>query len=340
MATGLQGVTPEIRSPLVAFLLTRLRTPAEQRRAREQLGISSHMLEAPLSAVPLARYAALFEHIASHQADPMFGARLGASQNAADALGPLGFLLLAAPTLRHGLQAIVRHIGTWQTGTTVALHSEGDFAFWTYRIDDAAIWPRRQDAEYTLATMCAALRSRLGEAWRPAEVHFEHEEPACAPALRTLFRAPVRFGCPYNRLMLNHDELTARHETPFACFAPYVEEYLSVLAPPQAVSPDITAQVREAVRGALSHREISLDWVARTLQRSPRSLQRHLAAANTSLRKIVQEARQAEALALLETGSRRRTDIAHALGYADHAALWRARRTWTATPPAPAKKAP
>ena len=338
MVSGLQAFVPEIRSPLVSILLSSLRSPIMRRRARERLGISSPMLEAPLSAVPLARYVALFEELAVHHGDPLLGAHLGMSQTAADALGPLGFLLLALPTMGQGLQAITTHIGTWQTGTTVALNSSQDEASWTYRIDDPAIWPRRQDAEYTLATMCMALRSRLNTPWRPLEVHFEHEEPACAPTLRTLFRAPIRFGQSCNRLVLNPAELDLPHYTPFACFIPYVEEYLRVLAPLQTAPPDIATQVRNAVRGALSHREVSLDWVARTLQLSPRSLQRHLAAADTSLRKITQEIRQSEAAALLETGNRRRADIAHALGYADHTALWRAVRSWATFPPHAAGK--
>jgi AraC-like DNA-binding protein len=328
MATPLKDVTPEIRSPLVAFLLASLRSPAAQQRARAQLGIFSHMLEAPLSAVPLAPYVALFEDIAARTRDPLFGARLGALQNAADALGPLGFLLLAAPTLRQGLGAVARHIGTWQTGTSVALQTAGEVAFWTYRIEDAHIWPRRQDAEYTLATMCHALQSRLGSAWRPVEVHFEHDEPACAPALRQLFGAPLRFRHPCNRLVLSLDELDAPYDTPFTCFVPYVEDYLRDLAPPAAATPDIIGQVRDVIRGALSHREISLTQVASTLQRSPRSLQRHLAAANTTLRQIVQDIRQEQASALLGTKAHRRTDIAHALGYADHTAFWRALRSW------------
>ncbi len=329
LTTGLHSAEPAIRSPLVNVLLASLRSPAAQRQARERLGISSPMLASASSGVPLARYTALFEDLAARHADPLLGAHLGTSQTAADALGLLGFLLLAMPTLSMGLEAITRHIGTWQTGTSVALQRTPDLAYWTYRIDDAAIWPRRQDAEYTLAIMCVALRGRLGSSWRPLEVHFEHPEPTCAPALRRLFGAPLRFNQPENRLILELSTLDTVLPTPFSVFVPYVEDYLCALAPTAGPQTDIVGQVREIVRRSLGHQEMSLDWVARTLQRSPRSLQRHLTAANTNLRKITQEVRRQEVEALLKTGGRRRADIAQALGYADHSALWRAVRSWS-----------
>jgi len=332
MINSLQAFTPEIRSPLVAILLNSLRSPAIRRRVQDQFGISNIMLEGSLSAVPLARYVALFEELAVHHGDPLLGAHVGMSQSTADALGPLGFLLLASSTMRQGLDAISTHIGTWQTGTTIFLDMSNDEAKWIYRIDDQTIWPRRQDAEYTMATMYMALRSRLNKPWRPLEVHFEHEEPARASALHALFRAPLRFGQPYNRLILDPTDLDLPHDTPFACFIPYVEEYLRVLAPLQSDPPNILTQVRNVVRNALSHREVSLDLVALTLQISPRTLQRHLAAADTNLRTIIQEVRQSEAAALLENGIRKRADIAQALGYADHTALWRAARSWTDIP--------
>ncbi len=333
MTSALKGFVPEIRSPLVLSLLEGLPDPAERQNMREQMGISAQMLEEPLSAVPLARYVALFEDVAVRRGTPMLGAKLGAKQTPADALGPLGFLFLAAPTLRQGLLAVARHIGVWQTGTVIGLQMAGGVVFWTYRIEGGNIWPRRQDAEYTLATMCAIIRARRGEAWQPVEIHFEHDEPGCATALRKLFRAPLRFRQPSNRLLLEQGELDEQYETPFSCFVPYVEEYIRMLMPQVQGAVNLTDQVREVVRGALTHGEVSLDWVARSLDRSPRSLQRHLAAANTSLRTIVQEVRRTEALNLLGTGARLHSDIAHALGYADHTAFWRAFKSWTGTAP-------
>lgn len=333
MTSALKGFVPEIRSPLVLSLLDGLPDPAERQNMREQMGISEQMLEAPLSAVPLARYVALFEDVASRRGTPMLGARLGAKQTPADALGPLGFLFLAAPTLRQGLLAVARHIGVWQTGTVIALQMVSGVVFWSYRIESGDIWPRRQDAEYTLATMCAIIRARRGAAWQPVEIHFEHDEPSCVVALRKLFRAPLRFRQSSNRLLLEQSELDEPYETPFSCFVPYVEEYIRMLTPQTQGALDLVEQVREVVRGALSHKEVSLDWVARALERSPRSLQRHLAASNTNLRTIMKEVRRSEALDLLGTGSRLQSDIAHALGYADHTVFWRAFKSWTGTAP-------
>jgi AraC-like DNA-binding protein len=254
-------------------------------------------------------------------------------QSPADSLGPLGFLFLAAPTLREGLLHVTKYIGTWQTGTFIGLQAAGGAALWSYRIETPEIWPRRQDAEYTMMTMCTMIRARFGQNWRPQDVHFEHEAPAESGTLRTLFGAPLKFRQPYNALVLEARALDLAGKSAFECFVPYIERYVHELQMAVEAPADMVTQVRGLVRQGLGHSEISLAWVAQTLGLSPRSLQRHLAASGTSLREIVQEIRSREAMNLLGSATQPQAGVAQALGYTDNTAFWRAFKSWAGVSP-------
>lgn len=329
----MRDAEPTIRSPLVSRLLTMIAPHSLRETLRIRHGIPDHKLHSPYEAVALSRYVALFEEIAQLKAEPFLGARIGAEQNPAEALGPLGFLFLTAPSLRAALLTISHHLSTWQTGSFIDLRTSDDSGLWSYRIDCADIWPRRQDAEYTLASTCAMIRARQGEAWRPQAVHFEHDEPSQSNVLRGIFRAPLLFRQPYNALGIDKALLDRPFRSPFDCFIPYMERHMQEMRMVEPEPSGIAARVRDLVRHALGHRDITLDWVAQELAMPARTLQRHLASEGTSLRALIQEVRRAEAEGLLSSGMQTPADVAQALGYADNTAFWRAFKSWAGTSP-------
>jgi AraC-like DNA-binding protein len=62
-------------------------------------------------------------------------------------------------------------------------------------------------------------------------------------------------------------------------------------------------------------------------------LQRRLAEADTSLRQLLRDHRQAMADLHVGNGQRSQASIAEALGYSDGTAFWRAFKAWTNTTP-------
>ena len=81
-------------------------------------------------------------------------------------------------------------------------------ADYIYQIDDPALRPRRQDAEYSISSICSLIRNFLGDKWAPLEIHFEHAHPGAdhraARAYAQAFHAPVFFGQNLNRLVIRH----------------------------------------------------------------------------------------------------------------------------------------
>ena len=164
----------------------------------------------PYQLIPLASYVALFEQAAIVLSDPFLGLRLGQGFKP-ELLGPLGFMFQASADLRAALQQLSSYVSVWQSGTHMELVPGEITADYIYQIDDPTLRPRRQDAEYSISSICSLIRNFLGDKWAPLEIHFEHAHPGAdhraARAYAQAFHAPVFFGQNLNRLVIRQSDL-------------------------------------------------------------------------------------------------------------------------------------
>lgn len=290
----------------------------------------------PYGVVPLARYVSLFEEAAEALGEPSLGLRLGRNLKPS-ALGPMGVLVVSRPTLRSALDSIVAHVGTLQGGTINDLREEGDLAVFEYRLANSAIWPRRQDAEFSLVATCSLIRTLIGPTWTPLEVQFEHARGPHARALQKWFGIAPRFGESTNRLVFARSELElkplrAEERGRIDEIVPLMERHLSDLRL-DGVSGDLPEKVRTVVRRRFGRGELDLAGIAADLGLSGRTLQRELAARGSSFGALLAACRHERAKVLLADGAMTLDDIAHDLGYADASAFSRAFKGWTGRPP-------
>ncbi|WP_406873751.1 AraC family transcriptional regulator ligand-binding domain-containing protein [Aminobacter sp. P9b] len=134
-----------------------------------QHGLSRLTLDDPYNPVSLKNYVAFFEDAAKVSNQPLLGIRLGNAIKAED-LGPVGVLYTMMQTLRFAIIRFSHFFPALQGNTKLGLSVTGDATWLEYQIEDPAIWPRRQDTEFTLALICALTRSRLGRGWAPEEI--------------------------------------------------------------------------------------------------------------------------------------------------------------------------
>lgn len=283
--------------------------------------------------IPLTQYLSLFEDAANLAQDPFFGARLGSSLTSGELLGPIGFLFVTAPCIRVGLSEIANYIAAWQDKTEIALVNRGDRLHWSYRITDPKLWPRRQDAEFSLAATCAMVRNCNGRSWAPLEVHFEHSRPPGWQALKSIFRAPMLFEQAANALVLESAEIEKPIQAQNASFAPFLRRHIEEMLEVPAADK-LAPQVRQIVARELGHGPVSLQTLANQLGMPARTLQRRLADEGNSVRDIVRQFRIEEAKSLLETGRRNINAVSQALGYSDPTAFWRAFKSHEGVSPA------
>src|SRR6516225_8378614 len=143
-----------IRASILAPLVRALKADGRADELVRQCGMSHAYLRDPYAVMPLSRYVALFEQLAEALERPTLGVHIGLATKAGD-LGPLGLLFTNSPTLRVAFTRLSRYIMALQGGTNIGLQQLGEFGAWSYGIEDRAIWPRRQDAEYSITVVCA-----------------------------------------------------------------------------------------------------------------------------------------------------------------------------------------
>ncbi len=96
---------------------------------------------------------------------------------------------------------------------------------------------------------------------------------------------------------------------------------------------DTVKCVEHLIRLALLDGRPRVDWVARKMDLSGRSLQRHLNAHNTTFEAVMDRVLTGHSMTLLEQGEMPITELALQLGYADPSHFVRAFRRWTGQTP-------
>jgi AraC-like DNA-binding protein len=304
----------------------------------ERHGLTPALLADPFSSVSLGRYVAMFEDMAMRLDDPLLGARLGQAMRAVD-LGPAGMLVARSRSVMVALERLTRFVSSFQPGTQAGLKQCDDLLVWTYRLNDAAIWPRRQDAEFTLASTLRLIRSAFAPDWQPLMVQFEHApaSPNSARALEKLLGCPVRFEAATNGMVLPAEEAHTRFRDEDKDLIAVLERFLVTSAPMATTQAKWSDKVLSLIAAYLGQQTVTLERLAADLAVAPRSLQRRLADEGTSLRQLLRDHRQELTVQHLQAGAPRLGNLAEALGYADGTTFWRAHRNWTGQTPSTAR---
>lgn len=321
--SALINALPDVRSrmePLLrdhGFLLSQLATPYER--------------------APLHRYVALIEHAAERFDRPFLGLDMGSRFGLAE-LGPFYALLRAAGTLRAAFDLLALFQSRLQTRTLFDHVVDEEVTTYSYRIEDPAIWPRAQDAEFTMAGLTTLTRQLLHAKWAPEAVHFEHAIKGREERLARTFRAPVHGGKVANQLVIRNADL----DRPFPNAVPTEDSklrailevhLLDLIGAEPAPSTSLVTQAQELIERRLGRMHVDCASLAAEFNLSERSFRRRLMEEGTSFRALLQMARQARACTMLRASDLPIAEAAQQLGYSDTATFSRAFKDWTGTSP-------
>lgn len=303
-----------------------------------RFGLSETTPLDPYRDIPLRQYVAAFEAAAAYVGDSHFG--LSIARNLSPlTLGPVGLLFTSAPTLGAALTGFIDYNWLVQQGTSCRMTRDGDTCVFRYRIEDKRIFPRRHDAEFSLAIVVEMMRSRAGAAWRPLEVHFEHAAPANLQPHNAFFKAPLYFNQPANELMFPVKDLSLSGNGGDHRVYGIVEHYLGMLRERAVPARSVEDKVR---RMASDHFPgdgcFNMTSTAQSLGLSTSTLQRALRKSGGSFSTIKQDKRRALTENYLVDSDLSITEIAHVLGYADGACFTRACRRWFGMTPSMYRK--
>ncbi len=319
------------------ILSTALNDPVEAIAAggEDPRGLLSRALidpDRPGAQIPLRAFISLVEEAANHLEAPAFGWEVGRSFHLEN-LGDLGQAMRRAPTLGQSLRVAADSFAVLQRQSSLTLSVADGEAVLAYRVLDPAIWPRRQDAELTLAVFLGLIRLAAGSRGCCIELEFEHgphQEQALGPGSL----CQVSHECDANRILFpaRYLDLPMPQADPerFRSLAHTLRDAVCHSEREQA----LPHRVRTLIYGSFGKRAPCQARIAAELGMSERSLRRRLDAAGAPYSALLAECRARQARHRLATLDVTLAELALELGYSEQSAFERAFRAQTGETPA------
>ncbi|MFD1695118.1 helix-turn-helix transcriptional regulator [Roseibium aestuarii] len=301
------------------------------------LGLDPESLTDPLATLPLEQFFEGFELAARALGNDAALFDIYSSLAPGD-LSVFDYLFLCAPSLRLSFQAWERLISVRMS----ALHYHFEVADGWGRL----IWPSLADYGQPRQNMYARIawaagRVELALDARPAPILLDlvGDPPSGDSAFLQRYGNRIRFGQDADMLMIREDLLQhVPKRTDTSLYALVNKAALDEIVQLERSNAQ-TYEVAASISRLLASGSCTVGEVAQDLGISPRSLQRNLAAQQTSFRDLIEEVRKANALRYLSETELSLKEIAYLLGFAQVSTFSRSARGWFGKPPRELRKA-
>jgi AraC-like DNA-binding protein len=303
------------------------------------VGIDPDVLGDPEARIPIEQEEALWGELACRSGDPCFGlhAQLRMPAGAVDVLD---FAVRSSATLGDALRNLVRFNRLAHDLAEFELRREGDAARLVQRFRGADARVGWQVADYSVGGLVVVMRQLVGDDWTPREVRIAHEAPQDPAPYVALLGVLPRFGGATNEVLFDAallarpvrgsdprlNDILTRHAEALVARLPRADDWLG--------------RVRALVAERLDEGDPSIESVATPLGVGPRTLQRRLQEAGTTLRELVASLRAEMALELLGREAFGVAEVAYLLGYSEPSAFHRAFKRWHGITPAEYRRRP
>jgi len=205
--------------------------------------------------------------------------------------GPISLLLQHQPTLRHALGQLETYRHLLSESVTVHVEESDDIAIVHQQLITERPDPGRQPVELSVGALLSLMKSMLGGRWKPRSVHFSHPAPASLHNHHRLFGTGVEFGCDFDGIILDRQDLDRPNPLGDVNLSRYAREFLDHSPVGRQVS--MASNVRRAVHVLLPRGRSGIDQVGEKLGLSPRTLQRRLEQEGEEFSSLVNEVRRA-----------------------------------------------
>jgi AraC-like DNA-binding protein len=294
-------------------------------------GLTQELLEDPDARLPGSVVLSVWQRLRDRTADPLL-------QLAAPVSLPFGayrvldYLVGASATVGEGVERFARFFGLIADAIALSIEcDDGAHCLRLARADGGAVPPVYVD--YVFAALVTRIRMKIRPALRVLRVELRQPEPAADAVHARVFRAPVHFDAPADRLCFADAEWRAPMDSADAALAHVLEEHARILARrTPTVAAGFCADVEKTIASALAE-GASAQEVARALHCSVRTLQRKLVATGTTFRQVSDTVRGQLAVDYLSDSNVSIAEVAFLLGFSDQSSFNRAFRRWTGEPP-------
>lgn len=300
-------------------------------RLLQDSGLTSADLQTPDKLISHAQELRVFANALSCTRDPALGLSLGLRMHVS-AYGMLGYSMLASPTLRDALHLAMAYPALLGSYFKLSLQEEGDEARLIasgYRYaPELTVF----NTELCLASLLTVVRDLLGESIRPRRLQLPFRPPLHAQAYTEKLGCPIDFAAPVSALCFNAALLDRPLPLadPVSCH--HGQQQCLKLDAQLNNGHDVLEQIRHQLSSQLPDAG-SLERVAGQLNRSARTLRRHLQRLNTNYQQLLDEVRFDKARQLLMQTDLPIYLIAEQLGYSETASFRHAFQRWSGHTP-------
>lgn len=282
------------------------------------------LIDEPERLILLKDQLTLVECAAREIGDDALAARLSTEAGFAS-LGTYGRHVKAMPDLGTAVACASAMIGPLlQSSTQFAFTISGSEARWSYGVTDPVEVGRQKNEMLALGYMLDLVRSFAGKTFTPSRLELSGPPVAAKASVETVFRGELA-RAESAALVFP----TSLLEAPNPHGTSATDELMDAVLPDAS---DLVACAKALIGVALLESRPGIDWLARHLAMSRRSLQRQFAAQGTSFGAVLERALFDRARDLLRKGAGA-TEVAYELGYSDPAHFSRAFRRWAGQAP-------
>ena len=276
--------------------------------------------------ISLDRVCRYMEALAMIAGDELFGLK-SAAMFVKGSTGPFGYGMMNAPTIRDCLIFMGRnlHKVTETSICTLEIGQRAAHFEWSY---SPLILHRDQYVDMSIAQTFNHFRGMIGDDVKLIRLELERKKPANTLLHKQLLTPKVSFRAPVNSFIVPAELLDrANPNSDPQLFAMMVQQMESI-APRRTDAHDPVAAIRLHVAENLEHNTPTLADEAARLGMSPRTLQRRLTEAGTSMQAILDEGRKEMAAKLLLETDLTLSSIGYKLGFSAPAAFTRSAIRW------------
>jgi AraC-like DNA-binding protein len=298
------------------------------------LGLTSADLADRDARLPVATSLTAWRLCAERSGDPFFGLHL-AERVVPGVYDVVDYAAASAPDLGSALGLVARYQRILDESVTVVIAREGDVVHIGQEHAIARELRCRHAPDAYFALLLLRARALTGAAVAPVAMAFRYPEPEDTSEHRRVFGCPVSFAAPVSRMTIPAAALplpiASADARLAAVLAGYAESLLASLP-----GDDLETRARRAIAECLRRGDAGITAVAAHLGMTPRTLQRHLAAAGLHHKQLLEATQKDLALTYL-AGDLALAEIAWLLGFSELSAFHRAFKRWTGATPAQAR---
>ncbi len=250
----------------------------------------------------------------------------------------LGQTWLAATSLKDAMERLIRYQSVLTNAVSeISLTREGELYHVRAAYPDKERMPLDHGRDMNMSALVRMCSIAVGETVRPKKVELVAAADWHPEAYAETFGCPIRYGCDADGLWFDASLIDADLPGSMPELLDATDRIVSAYI--DSFDKDhVATQVRTLLIRLLPSGEVDQEVVAAKLFRSASTLQRQLAAEDTTYRQVVAETRESLAREFLADGQYSATDVAFMLGFADQAVFSRAFKRWTGISPGEYRK--